>query len=225
MKSLWKIAVMILLSSSMLFSASLVGSWKIDKARTIKANKKENKMGMKMFAEMNIYANHTVEITRIGLKSKLLKSAKGYSIIVSGDKVTVRLLDTDHLTLQFEDTVYYTRVSDSVKEQALLKPSQVRFKLDKIYRTKIKEDHAFILLSRDRSMYFLQTDRKNHLSVKEIKAGELNQPKKRNGFTFADNSKYMLKNGNPYILMEEKQIRVLSSEKLNYRGNIYVLQK
>jgi hypothetical protein len=225
MKILGTIVMLLMLGSSLLFSASLVGSWKIDRARTIEANKKENKMGMKMFALMNIYANHTVEITRVGLKSKLHKNAQGYSMIVAGDRVPVTLLDADHLTLQFEDTVYYTRMSSKVKEQTLLKQSQMRFELEKIYRTKIKEDYAFILLSKDRTMYFLQTNRKNRISVKEIKAGELHGQKKRSGFTFADNNKYMLKNGNPYLLMEEKRIQVLSSKKLGYRGNIYALQK
>ena len=218
--------IMILLSTSLLFSASIVGSWKIEKARTIKANKKENKMAMKMFERMDIYKNHTVQIKPSGLDSKWVKSGKGYYMILHGDKVPITSIDVNHLTLQFDkDMVHYKRTSSKAIKQAFLKQSQVKFKLDRIYRSKIKDDYAFILLSKNRTMYFLQTDRKKTISVKEIKAGKLKVQKKRNGFTFSDKAVYELKNGNPYIVLESKEIKVLSSKKFKYRGNVYELQK
>jgi hypothetical protein len=219
-----KIAILIALSSSLAFATSLTGSWKIDKAKTVKVNKRENKMAMNLFALMNIYANNTVEIPRAGLKSKLHKNATGYSIVVAGSKVPVTLLDANHLTLKFSDTVYYNRVSAKAKKEPPLKSSQVKFKLEKIYKTKIKNDYAFLLLAKDRTVYFLQTNRKNHISIKEIKSAKLNKNRRKNGFTYTNTHKYTLKGTTPYLLIENTKIDVLSPKKLKYQGHIYRLQ-
>jgi len=225
MKHIWIVMLSTMMFFSVFVSANIVGSWKIDKERTIKANKKVDEAGLKMFERMDIYNNHTVEIKVVGLKSKWKKSKKAYSMTVLGDVYPITLLDKNHLKVKLQDTVHYTRMSKKVIKQASVKQSEVRFQIGKIYRSKIKDDYAFILLSKDRVMYFLQTDRKKKISTKEIIAGALKAQKKKKGFYFADNTVYELKNGNPYIIMEDKMVKILNAKELKYRGNVYVLQK
>jgi hypothetical protein len=94
-----------------------------------------------------------------------------------------------------------------------------------VYRSKkIKGDYRFLLLSKHKTIYFLQTDKTSHVSIKEIISGKLLSQRKQ-GFVFHNDSPYEMRKGQPYIPMENKEITVLSSKKLKYDGVEYVLQK
>jgi hypothetical protein len=106
-----------------------------------------------------------------------------------------------------------------------VKQSTVGFKLDRVYRSKkIQGDYRFLLLSKHKTIYFLQTDKTSYVSRKEIMSGKLLSQSKH-GFVFHNDSPYEMKRGQPYIPMEDKEISVLSSKKLKYDGAEYVLQK
>ena len=98
-------------------------------------------------------------------------------------------------------------------------------KLDRVYRSnKTKGDYRFLLLSKHKTMYFLQTDKTSHVSKKEIMSGKLLSQSKH-GFVFHNDSPYEIRKGQPYIPMENKEITVLSSKKLKYDGVEYILQQ
>lgn len=216
MKYLWTI----IMASSVLFASSIVGSWKVDKERSLRENKNIDPAGFEMFKYIDIDKNHAVNIKPIGFEGKVQQGTKGYFMMLMGKKIPITPVDANYLKLKFEDNVYYKRLGNAIKD---FKQSDVTFKLGEIYRTKIKDEYAFILLSKNRTMYFMQTDVKNKISPKEIKAGKIKI--RKNSSYFSDNTSYELKNGNPYLAVEGQEIKVISSEKFEYRGNVYVLQK
>ncbi|BAF72967.1 hypothetical protein [Sulfurovum sp. NBC37-1] len=236
MKQVLKVCMVLVLVTGILSSSPLTGDWQIDKQYTYKNNNAKYKdilgMTMSMLSELKISDNNTIVAAKVGLKAKLKKRGKHYALVLDERELPLYLLDVNHIKLiqtapdNSKYAMFYSRTKlKKVTKQSSLKQSQVKFKLDRVYRTKIKEDYAFILLSKNRTMYFLQTDRKKKISAKEIKTGKLKLQKKQSGFTFSDKAVYELKNCNPYTVLEGKEVKIISSKKFKYRGNVYELQK
>jgi hypothetical protein len=221
--------VALLLTTTLLFSNSIVGSWQIDKVRTKSANKDvDQKMlasSMVAMARMDIYGNKTLTAPNIGLKGKWIKKGEHYFLVADGEKKPIVLLDANHMSMSLGSRIYYTRIGNTAAKKRDLKQSTVGFKLDRVYRSKkIKGDYRFLLLSKHKTIYFLQTDKTSHVSRKEIMSGRLLSQRKH-GFAFHNDLPYAMRKGQPYIPMEDKEITVLSSKKLKYDGAEYVLQK
>jgi len=224
-----KSITVIFLTTALLFGSSIVGSWQIDKKRTQSANRdvtqKMFASSMVAMARMNIYENKTLTTPNIGLKGKWIKKGKHYFLLADGEKKSIVLLDASHMTMTLGSRIYYTRIGNTAPKKTDLKQSKVGFKLGNVYRSKkIKGDYRFLLLSKHKTMYFLQTDKTSHVSKKEIMTGKLLSQSKH-GFVFHNDSPYEMRKDQPYIPMENKKITVLSSGKLKYDGAVYVLQK
>jgi len=228
-KNMKKLIIVLLLTASLLFANSIVGSWQVDRKRTQSANKGTNQKilasSMVAMARMDIYGNKTLIAPNIGLKGKWIKKGKHYFLVADGEKKPIVLLDANHMTMTLGSRIYYTRIGNTAPKKTVVKQSEVGFKLESVYRSKkIKGDYRFLLLSKHKTVYFLQTDKTSHVSKKEIMSGKLFSQSKH-GFVFHNDSPYEMKRGQPYIPMEDKEISVLSSKKLKYDGAEYVLQK
>ena len=221
--------IAIVLTTVLLSANSIVGSWQIDKKHTKSANKDANQkmlsLNMAAMERMYIYENKTLTATNIGLKGKWIKKGKRYFLLDNGNKKPIVLLDANHMTMALGSRMYYTRKGNTAPKTTDVKQSKVTFKLGRVYRSKkIKGDYRFLLLSKHKTMYFLQTDKTNHVSKKEIMSGKLLSTGKE-GFVFHNDSPYEMRKDQPYIPMEDKEVTVVSSKKLKYDGVVYVLQK
>jgi len=180
---------------------------------------------MVAMARMNIYGNKTLTAPNIGLKGKWIKKGKHYFLLDNGNKKPIVLLDANHMTMALGSRMYYRRRGNTASKTTDVKLSKVTFKLDRVYHSKkTKGDYRFLLLSKHKTMYFLQTDKTSHVSRKEIISGKLRYADK-DGFVFHNDSPYEMRKDQPYIPMEDKEITIVSSKKLKYDGVEYTLQK
>ena len=224
-----KIIIALLLTTGLLVANSIVGSWQIDKVRTKSANRDANQKmlasSMVAMVRMNIYGNKTLTAPNIGLKGKWIKKGRHYFLVADGEKKSIVLLDANHMYMTLGSRIYYVRKGNTAPKKTEVKQSKVGFELGSVYRSKkIKGDYRFLLLSKHKTMYFLQTDKTSHVSIKEIMSGKLLSQSKH-GFVFHNDSPYKIRKGQPYIPMENKEITVLSSKKLKYDGVEYILQQ
>ena len=189
-----KFIIAIVLTTAFLFGSSIVGSWQIDKKHTKSANKDANQKMLAM-ARMNIYGNKTLTAPNIGLKGKWIKKGKHYFLVADGEKKSIVLLDANHMYMTLGSHIYYVRMGNTAPKKTEIKQSKVTFKLGSVYRSKkIKGDYRFLLLSKHKTMYFLQTDKTSHVSIKEIMSGKLLSQSKH-GFVFHNDSPYKIRKG------------------------------
>ena len=239
MKQVLKVCVVLVLVTGILSSSPLTGDWQIDKQYTYKNNKAKYKdilgMTMSMLSELKISDNNTIVAAKVGLKAKLKKRGKHYALVSDERELPLYLLDANHIKLiqtapdNSKYAMYYSRTKTKHQKIKVFSSSQLGFKLNNVYRSKkIEGDYRFMLFTNKGELYYVQTDRTDHLTAKEIRSKNIMKilkQKRRMGSSFANTDKYIVKNGKVYTLLGEEKIEVINSEKLKYDGAIYALQK
>jgi hypothetical protein len=98
---------------------------------------------------------------------------------------------------------------------------------NKVYRSnKILDSYHFLLLDNGK-YYYVNTNKTDRLTPKEIKSSNILQilnNKQSWGQAFASSGEYMTKNGKIYTKRYLDRIKVLSPKKIKYLNKIFVLQ-
>jgi len=227
------------LGTGILLSSPLTGSWQVDKSYTVKHNKAKYKdiltVTMNMLSDLDIAANNEIVARKVGLHAKLEKRGNHYVLVADGSALPLYLLDARHMKLiqiapdRSKYALYYSRTKLKHEKAKTFTSAQLGFKLNRVYRSiKIEGDYRFMLFTKKGEFFFVQTDRTNHLTTKEIRSKDIMKilkQKSRMGSSFANTDRYIVKNGKVHTLLGEQKLEVINSEKLKYYGAIYELQK
>jgi len=241
-----KLISTLLLSSTLLFSNSIVGAWTIDKEKAEKSIKSSAKNEMEQFV-LSMMATLMIDIQFKGDGSCTLAGKnRGKCWVSSGDGFilydkkgensgTVSLADNNHFELSFTEmplSFEFTRVDISS-----LEAPKVVMKKDRVYHAKNVKDEmfsstgdAFLMFTEENEYYNLLSDGFSSFSVSELKALIAKSKSREGGFLLqkgaysVDRGAYKVKNNSFYTTFGEKKIEVITPEHIKYNGYDYYLE-
>ena len=231
-----KLITTLLMSSSLLFSSSIVGAWTMDKEEAEKAIQgSANEMEkfftgaiLKMMEDIEFQSNGTCKMTEKILSKCWDKSNENY-IIYDEDSNKfgdIELIDDNHIGMTINNekmpkkiTVSFSRIDVSTKTAP-----KVMMKKEKVYRAKeTKGDDFLFFINKDKYVH-LDTDGTNSFSTKD--AFDLMNGKKtaKRGYEIL-NSNYKIKNNQFYTLFGDEKIEVVSPKHIKFKGYDYYLEE
>ena len=241
-----KLLSTLLLSSTLLFSNSIVGAWTIDKEKAeknIKANAKNEMeqfvLGMMATAMIDMQFKDDGSCTLAG-KNRVkcwVNSGENFSLYGDKDGIsgTVTLSDNNHFKLVFSEiplSFEFIRVNSSSMET----PDVVMVK-DRVYHAKNVKDEmfsttgdAFLMFTGENEYFNLLSDGFSSFSVSEFKAVIEKNKSKEGGFLLEkgayslDRGGYKVKNHSFYTIFNEKKIEVITPKHIKYNGYDYYLE-
>ncbi len=226
-----KITILALLTQLSLISDTIVGSWEIDKKKTQHENSNVdiNIVGITIafFDSVNIYDNHTIISEKADFNAKWEKDGTQHVAINKSTKTAIDLLDNNSLKMVIKTIdaskipLFYKRVK--TKNKTTLDQSTTELKLNHIYKSqKIAGEYRFLLVDKeDKKLYFLQTDKRDTITIAEIKSATI----EGKGSVFSDDPGVYIKNGHIFTHFSDQKVEVLSSNQLKYYGALYTLQR
>ena len=106
--------------------------------------------------------------------------------------------------------------------------SSLKIAYNKVYRTdRIADSYHFLLLSKDKQYYYLQTNKVSTITASELKSPkvlEILKTKQSWGQAFASKGKFIEKKGKLYTEKYWDKIKIISKNKIRYLNKTYKIQ-
>ncbi len=245
-----KLFSLFIMSSTLLFSDSIVGAWTIDKSKAEQAVKAYAQDEMEeFFASMMLMAMMDIEFNDDGSCKMRQKSISKCwkqttnQYILYGDKgggksADIEILDANHILLKLRDKkmpktleVTYNRVNVITR----IAP-KITMKKDKVYHAKnIKNEmladggDGFLIFTAEDEYYTLLTDAFTSCSKEKLKSIIKKDKSDKSGFLLnkgaytVDSGHYKVRDNAFYTLFEGKEIEVLSDSHIRYGGECSII--
>ena len=243
-----KLIATLIISSTLLFSNSIVGAWTLDKEKAEKTIKSNAKNEMEQFV-LGLMASTMIDMQfkedgscTLAGKSRAKcwegKDDTAFTVYEENGKVAgnITLSNNSHFKLLFAQmglAFEFTRVESSSMETP-----KIVMKKDKVYHAKNVKDEmfeksgdGFLIFTGENEYYNLLSDGFNSFTVTELKAIIKKDKSDEGGFLLkkgaysVNSGNYKVKNSSFYTLFNEKQIEVISPEQIQFNGYNYYLDE